>query len=999
MKRIFAVLIFLGCMIFPAMVSSQTSGNTPPPPPVCGSTNAGALYTNTGTSPATVYTCSYYNLEWQWVVNPSYGGLVYYTTPPITCSGALPVFLAGWPNTLEYVCISGVPTAIGQGTFSTLTGDVTSTATGGATTVHGLAGVPFCTGFSPTSGQALQYTIASSPNPCYTAATSAPAGLPLSGGTLTGALNGTSASFSGTVAAATVSGSVNGVLNITAFGAVGDCTGQGSTTSCTDNFTAIQDAINAAWAGKGSVYFPTNLFASANQTVYYTSQAINPKGVSMFGPAGGSGPPDSAASAQPVAIRGAPGQDVFDVPDTGSTGYSLANMAFSVRDLSILIDDTENASSSFPNRFPGRHCFDAAMTSSSAVLTSSEQCQFQPGDVGQPISVAGAGASAATLVTTVSSWQTYTQVTLAASASTSVTNAATYISVANLPVTQTIGNCGFAMDASGSAGPASEDFPLRASFTNVSINTIDNQTSSNYNCGYFFQGNSSPYQTKWEHDYVGSEFGFVFAPPSAAAGQANTCPGICDFNVVDATWIIASYPWISYGGNADNLNNVQIAGEVYGPQILNGNGISLTGGQNASRWHIDIPEMENPPVGCPAVATDDFRIAGLNHVIDHLSLAGCALQTFQWDASYSTVAMLGLDTTGTVSITGTSNTFNAPLFNSYPSYHVTGTGNTFVTGSPSGPAWSEYPGRLQYASGGLNVFGPPQLSRGSVVFDRKHDFIEKGVANYYFNDEDLWIWPQDMLDTLSGQGPIITPDSTSDSGEAVNVVGTTTQTIGGADGTEWSVGSQIPAGPVRLYVKVKASAAVSGWVFEMYDGSTICSVSGNLTTSYQVFSCDGTLAGLSGTDPIVYLSAPGTGYTAYVAWVAIRPWDSGTVTTSLTVGQGATPITSQSSANSQVVTCPTGGTTTKYCDAAGAWVPAIQIRAGTWSISATTSVAVTFATAMGVTPTNCSVTPSASTATTGQPFATALATTGFTVNVPTSGTIAGTYSCDVNNAN
>jgi hypothetical protein len=35
----------------------STSGNTPPPPPVCGSTNAGALYTNTGTSPATVYTC------------------------------------------------------------------------------------------------------------------------------------------------------------------------------------------------------------------------------------------------------------------------------------------------------------------------------------------------------------------------------------------------------------------------------------------------------------------------------------------------------------------------------------------------------------------------------------------------------------------------------------------------------------------------------------------------------------------------------------------------------------------------------------------------------------------------------------------------------------------------------------------------------------------------------------------------------------------------------
>jgi hypothetical protein len=75
------------------------------------------------------------------------------------------------------------------------------------------------------------------------------------------------------------------------------------------------------------------------------------------------------------------------------------------------------------------------------------------------------------------------------------------------------------------------------------------------------------------------------------------------------------------------------------------------------------------------------------------------------------------------------------------------------------------------------------------------------------------------------------------------------------------------------------------------------------------------------------------------------------------------------------------------------------IRAGTWSISAATTVAVTFATAFGATPTSCQVTPSASAATTGVPFATALSTTGFTVNVPTSGTLSGTYLCAINNTN
>ena len=113
MKRILSALIFIVCMIFPAVVCAQSSGPTPPPPPTCSQMIAGQLYTETGTNPYTVYTCSYYNLAWQWVVNPSYGGLVYYPTVPSTCSGALPVFLAGWPNTQEYVCVNGVPEAIG----------------------------------------------------------------------------------------------------------------------------------------------------------------------------------------------------------------------------------------------------------------------------------------------------------------------------------------------------------------------------------------------------------------------------------------------------------------------------------------------------------------------------------------------------------------------------------------------------------------------------------------------------------------------------------------------------------------------------------------------------------------------------------------------------------------------------------------------------------------------------------------------------------------------
>lgn len=51
-----------------------------------------------------------------------------------------------------------------------VSGDATLASTG-AFTVKGVNGVPLCTGFTPTNGQALEYTTASSPNPCYTAAT------------------------------------------------------------------------------------------------------------------------------------------------------------------------------------------------------------------------------------------------------------------------------------------------------------------------------------------------------------------------------------------------------------------------------------------------------------------------------------------------------------------------------------------------------------------------------------------------------------------------------------------------------------------------------------------------------------------------------------------------------------------------------------------------------------------------------------------------------------
>lgn len=66
-------------------------------------------------------------------------------------------------------CTLGLSCTVTAAPSGSAGGDLSGTYPNPA--VAGLKSVPFCTGFTPTNGQALEYTTASSPNPCYTAAT------------------------------------------------------------------------------------------------------------------------------------------------------------------------------------------------------------------------------------------------------------------------------------------------------------------------------------------------------------------------------------------------------------------------------------------------------------------------------------------------------------------------------------------------------------------------------------------------------------------------------------------------------------------------------------------------------------------------------------------------------------------------------------------------------------------------------------------------------------
>ncbi|MGA7652693.1 MAG: hypothetical protein WBW68_09565 [Terracidiphilus sp.] len=711
-----------------------------------------------------------------------------------------------------------------------------------------------------------------------------------------------------TLGARAVNASVNGVFNVAAFGAVGNCTsnrylsGQpvesDGRTLCTDNHNAIQAAINAAYAVGGAVYFPTT--SQSGQTVYYTT-TISPKGVSMYGPPGAQGSENDSMTSSKVALRGAPGMDLFDSPDPKTSGYVKPLHPFTVRDLSFILDDSVDASSTgtqpnpaFVNRFPGRTCWDVSTTAGSAVIKSSAQCEFEPGDAGQPISLAGA-AGGAPLVTTIGSYTSPTSVTLAESASQSMSNAKTYISLDNLPVNQTVGNCIFAWDDSTGSIPWIE---INDSlFENIRATAISNNGLRNHSCGFFAQGNYSVQASRWQNANVQAQFPFVFAPINAAPPKHSIWTGMGDLNVFDHLYIEGTYGFIAYDGNDNTIRDVQEEESPYGVAILSAYGLETI----AQNWHVDIPEMEITSSDCAAFPAPtkiySLRLTGYSHVFDKFAATTCPNNpsNFQWDANRSTVAALQLGVSENINISGNQNAFKILFQNgSVTSYNITGFGNTWLTTSLSNPLQTYPVARSQYAGGNTNqVPGPPQLSRGAVALNRTHDFIDKGASAYYYNSEDLWIWPGE----LTGFGSVFSTvaDRTSETGTAWQLTGTKGYIAGGLDGTRMFWGEQFPAGKVRFYVKAKANTSIAGWTAEIVQHQSswvnVCVMKMNLTADYQVGYCDGDATGQIGAPAYVYFSGSGSSSnTVSVAWVALRPWDTSTLSTSLQFPSGA-PMT------------------------------------------------------------------------------------------------------------
>ena len=155
------------------------------------------------------------------------------------------------------------------------------------------------------------------------------------------------------------------------------------------------------------------------------------------------------------------------------------------------------------------------------------------------------------------------------------------------------------------------------------------------------------------------------------------------------------------------------------------------------------------------------------------------------------------------------------------------------------------------------------------------------------------MWPDELLSGFGGAGQINpVPDAKSETCENFPTVSGLNSDLYGSNGTNFYIGSQIPSGKFRFYAKIASAASTSNWSISLQANEASvwisiasCATVTGVGTSYQVASCDADATGLAGDQfRIILNSATQNGA---VAWVAIRPVDSDTLSTSFTLSGGS----------------------------------------------------------------------------------------------------------------
>jgi hypothetical protein len=670
--------------------------------------------------------------------------------------------------------------------------------------------------------------------------------------------------FASRLTGPSINASVNSQINVMAppYNATGSCS--------TDDHNAILAAENAADATTP----PAVLYFPVPPGGCYLTSTLPWYGLSMIGqpPAGFEGQAGTAG----VTIKGQPGEDIFEAPDPTTVTTAAPRITWNISDITFQVDDSVNASASFPHRWPGRWTSGCSMTLGSAVITCPTG-YFVPGDVGQAIQVNGAGAGGSNLVTTVASLtppiavpQTVSgasgplaTVTLSAAASTTVSSAAVYISVMGLPVTQTIGNAAIAFDCKdeNSAHWTMSGNPQNYNDVLTNVHIINTTGGLNYSAGLFFQGCYGPYFLRVINPHIwGPDFGAAFVPSELDPGVS---PGVQDYLTWEGGQILGNYPFIAYGGGGGRLTGNEWYGTAgWGPQIL----WSWTAdGDGPGGWYIEGQESEfagsNPP---------GWRIEGQgNHILDSsLQTTSPDTNGLIWDASGSICDNCFV--TGTVQLNGSRNKMD------FGESHADSGAMTVVNNGI---------GNLTSINGYIAAYGLSASRKGlaqgakqilqQLAGVQTSDFIRGGnVTAIYPNDNDLLFTPEDFAEDQLTDPAKVHLDSTALFGKyflwgntyVYKFYNLMTQTAGGVA----VVGTQVPLTKATVYAAVECPTSAS-FTLTIKAGSTLGSNSQTCSpSSYNVVSVPVDFSASSGQDLQFLFSTVNADQK--VAWVAVRPY-------------------------------------------------------------------------------------------------------------------------------
>jgi hypothetical protein len=742
----------------------------------------------------------------------------------------------------------------------------------------------------------------------------------------------------GNVKAATVNASVNTLINVMAYGAVGDC--------ATDDHNAIMAAQTAAQAyAVGNATAAALYFPKPPGGCYLTSTLLW-TGVSLIGQPGAPG--TNSPQQYTVTIKGKPGQDVLHVPDPSTaSGTFTWNPGWKIQDITLYVDNS--TAGSFPHRRPGRWFDDGGMTSGSAAFTTTN-ASVAPGDVGQAIVVGGAGATVTTTTlntaitsttatnvsitgVTTSSWPTifgylkidseivmyvgtqsngisnitvyraqagttaathsagatvtvmgnltttiasvtpgwaigpsapsWQVITLAASASTTVTNAHSYISLLGLPVTTTIGNCAIAMDdmdalESDWAHPSQSVGSLYPILLNVGFQQTNG--NSNNSCSLYVQGQWGLYGLDVRNfNFFSSYFAVVQGTSELNSFQASNSG---DFE----TWkhglfTTDVYPWISYNGGEMRWEDVEVTA-LSGPQFLNLNNQWADGFGSANLNSVEFESWNTPPTGAVG-----WRITGTGNTIS--AEIGATNMPGILDTNSSTCnCFVG---GGGLAVNGNNNTVNGMIRNAYLMPTDGGRGN-LIYGSYNASPLDGYQTTQNVAANYIK--GHPELLKSVSA-----DFLRDGNPSVPYKWNDLFITPQEVnFAPSSPYSTYIVADTTAPFGEDIilNAPGVPTSGVSSFQQADYStitpgnmfVGEAFPAVPMTL----QFMASCPG-------GQTTFSARGALSNGYgatQSFSCTTSLAAYS--IPLNFTGQTGyfqfnneSAFTIYVAFIDLIP--------------------------------------------------------------------------------------------------------------------------------